>query len=70
MAKKIPVNNIPECIWQTIVHDKDMKFEEFIQNNYTNASVADLIKESRNNAPDNNGNMEIVMEESGIIDVD
>ncbi len=67
--RKLPQKKIPECIWETIVHDLDTRSEEIIHGSYTNASIEDVMIENQTSNVDDSI-MDVVMEQSGVIDVD
>ncbi len=67
--KKIPIRNIPHCIWATLVHDEDIKSEIKAKKNYTTATIDDIMSEPKENIKQED-QCGIIMEESGIIDVE
>ncbi len=69
MVRKIPTEDIPDCIWTTLAHDKDIKSEQSAHANYTNATIDDVIKDNQDNTI-NTDSSEVIMEGSGVIDVE
>ena len=68
--KKIPVKDIPNSVWKTMVLDEDIKSEQNSTKHYTTANIDDNMSEQNCNSNQQGDDCPIIMEESGIIDVE
>ncbi len=67
--RALPKNGIPSTVWETLHHSNEEENEKSIESSYTSETIDDIVRESIDDNFRNTEN-DIIMESSGVIDVD
>ena len=67
--RKLPKNGIPPSIWNTILHDTDEEFKSSRRSHYSDMTIDNVLENSLPIDSDES-NQEVVMESTGVVDVD